>query len=71
MQPCGSAIDYPVRRTMNLWPDVGRLIGLSKNAVYEAAGRGEIPGLVRIGRRLLVLREPFERFLKEGPIFPK
>jgi hypothetical protein len=51
------------RRTINLWPAAGGQLGLSKNATYEAAARGAIPGAFRIGKRWLVSREPFERFL--------
>ena len=51
------------RRTINLWPDAGGQLGLSKNSTYEAAERGEVPGAFRIGKRWLVSRETFERFL--------
>ena len=34
-------------------PEAGELLGLSRNAAYQAADRGEIPTL-RIGRRLVV-----------------
>jgi hypothetical protein len=53
------------RRTMNLWPDAGNALGLGKNATYDAALRGEIPGLFRIGKRWLVSREAFERAMRE------
>jgi hypothetical protein len=44
-------------------PQAGRLIGLSRNASYEAAARGEIPTM-RIGpRRLIVPVVAFERLL--------
>jgi len=43
-------------------PEAGRLLGLSRNAAYEAAQRGEIPTL-RIGRLLLVPKVPFHRML--------
>jgi hypothetical protein len=56
----------PVRRTANLWPDIGRQLGLSKNAVYEAAHRGEVPGAFRIGSRWLVSIEVFDRALSTG-----
>jgi hypothetical protein len=49
------------RRTIKLWPDVGRQLGLGINGTYEAAARGEIPGAFRIGRRWFVKREVFER----------
>jgi predicted DNA-binding transcriptional regulator AlpA len=52
------------RRTINLWPDAGRALGLGKYATYGAAERGDFPGAIRIGGRWLVLREPFERVLK-------
>lgn len=55
------------RRTINLWPEAARMLGTGKNATYEAAARGEIPGAIRLGGRWLVLREPFERFLNGGP----
>lgn len=35
--------------------EVGRFLGLSRNAVYDAAGRGEIPHR-RVGRRLIFSR---------------
>ena len=41
-------------------PEAGRLLGLGRNAAYEAARRGEIPTL-RIGQRLLV---PVPRLLE-------
>jgi excisionase family DNA binding protein len=43
--------------------EAGRLLGLSRNASYEAAKRGDIPTL-RIGRRLLVPKAPFHRMLE-------
>ena len=51
---------------MNLWPDAGQQLGLSKNATFEAAHRGEIPGAFRIGKRWLVSRSALERFLESG-----
>jgi hypothetical protein len=59
----------PERRTMNLWPDAGRRLGVSKNLAYEAAARGEIVGCFRIGNRWLVSIEPFERALQEQTAF--
>jgi hypothetical protein len=61
-------VDHLERRTMNLWPNAGRRLGLGKNQTYQAAARGEIPGLIKIGHRFLVLIEPFEKFLKYGPL---
>jgi hypothetical protein len=37
--------------------------GRSRSATYEAARRGELPGLVRINNRLYVRRAVLERWL--------
>jgi excisionase family DNA binding protein len=42
--------------------EVAALLRISRGSAYEAAKRGEIP-TIRIGRRLLVPREGFERLL--------
>jgi hypothetical protein len=43
-------------------PEAGRLLGLGRNASYDAAKRGDIPTL-RIGRLLLVPKIPLHRML--------
>jgi len=43
-------------------PEAGRLLGLSRNAAYEAARRREIP-VLRFGRKLRVPRVALERLL--------
>jgi len=48
--------------TLNLWPETGRILGLSKQSVYGAAERGDIP-TIRIGRRLLVPTAAVRRML--------
>ena len=48
--------------------EVKELLGLSRNAVYQAIARGEIP-VVKVGRRLLVPKKALERFLEEGKSF--
>jgi excisionase family DNA binding protein len=57
------AIAMPERATIDLWPTVAKMLGISKNSVYEAARRGQIPGLFRIGSRFLVKRDVFLAFL--------
>jgi len=52
----------PRKATMNLWPEVGALLGLSRGATYAAAKRGEIP-IIRFGRRVLVPRAALDRLL--------
>lgn len=51
------------RKTYNLWPEVGDILGLRKNAVYAAAHRGEIP-TIRIGGRILVPKAALDRLLE-------
>jgi excisionase family DNA binding protein len=50
------------RITLDLWPDVGRALGLGRNTTFKAAKAGQIPTL-RIGKRLLVPRAAFEALL--------
>jgi len=46
--------------------EAAKLLGVGRNKAYEAAHRGEIP-TIRIGKRILVLREPFKKMLAGGP----
>jgi excisionase family DNA binding protein len=43
-------------------PEAGAMLGLSRNASYEAARRGDIPTM-RIGRLLRVPKAAFDRML--------
>jgi excisionase family DNA binding protein len=43
-------------------PEAGRIVGLGKNASYEAARRGQLP-VLRFGRLLRVPRAALERML--------
>ena len=46
--------------------EAAALLGVSSNAAYEAVHRGEIP-TIRIGRRILVPRAAFDRWLSGTP----
>ena len=46
-------------------PEAGRLVGLGRDASYEAAKRGKIP-VLRFGRLLRVPIRAFERMLDEA-----
>ncbi len=46
-------------------PEAGRLLGLGRNAAYEAAARGEIP-TIKIGKLLKVPKIAFERMLERA-----
>ncbi len=46
--------------------EAAKELGIGRNQAYAAAKRGEIP-IIRIGKRILVLREPFKKMLGGGP----
>ncbi len=46
-------------------PEAADLLGICRNAAYEAVRRGEIPS-IRIGKRLVVPRMAFEELLRSG-----
>ena len=46
-------------------PEAADLLGICRNAAYEAVRRGEIPS-IRIGKRLVVPRMAFEELLRNG-----
>ena len=47
-------------------PEWGKSWGLSRGASYAAAARGDIPGLIRIGKRLMVSKIAAQRALENG-----
>jgi len=49
------------KQTMTI-EEAARVLGVGRNKAYEAAHRGEIP-TIKIGKRILVLREPLRRML--------
>ena len=57
--------DDTQKLALDLWPDVGKALGLGRNSTYEAARRGDIP-TIRIGRRILVPRAALQRFLESA-----
>jgi excisionase family DNA binding protein len=54
--------ENPDRRTLSV-PEAARLLGIGRNQAYLAARAGDIPS-IRIGDRILVLKEPFEKLLE-------
>jgi hypothetical protein len=52
-------------------PAWGKSWGLSRGASYAAAARGDIPGLIRIGKRLMVSKIAAKRALENGRVPPK
>ncbi len=45
--------------------EVGALLRTSRKAIYTMAERGALPGVVRIGRRLLFRREILLQWLRQ------
>jgi excisionase family DNA binding protein len=45
--------------------EAAKELGIGRNQAYAAAKRGEIP-TIGIGKRILVLREPFKKMLAGG-----
>jgi excisionase family DNA binding protein len=43
--------------------EAAKELGIGVNQAYEAVRRGEIPN-IKIGKRILVLREPLKRLLQ-------
>lgn len=54
-----------VERVVYDVPEAGALLGLSRNAAYEAAKRGDIP-TVKIGKLLKVPKIAFDRMLQKA-----
>jgi excisionase family DNA binding protein len=52
--------DEPKTKTID---EAAQELGIGRNQTYAAARRGEIP-TIRIGKRILVLREPLKRMLE-------
>jgi excisionase family DNA binding protein len=50
------------RQTMSI-EEAARLLGIGRNNAYLAARNGEIP-IIKIGKRILVLKEPLKRMLE-------
>jgi excisionase family DNA binding protein len=52
------------RATLSV-PEAAAVLGISRDAAYDAARRGELPTL-RFGRRILVSRAALDRLLNAG-----
>ena len=48
-----------------LWPNAGQALGLSRNATYDAARRGEIP-TIRFGKLIKVPTAALRRMLENA-----
>ena len=55
----------PERLTVSV-EEAGAMLGISRGSAYEAAKRGDLPGVLRIGRRLVVSRSRLLAVLEAG-----
>ena len=67
MQPPHSESDFPFLLTAD---EVADLLRTSREVIYQMAARGEIPGVTRIGRRLLFRRDKVLQWLRESSATP-
>lgn len=47
-------------------PELARLLRIGRNSAYEAIQRGEIPGVIRVGRSIRVSRATVVRWISQG-----
>ena len=60
-----SAVVLPGQLLLTV-PQVARLLGMTPKAIYHRAERGQLPGVVRLGRSLRFRRADLLRSVLEG-----
>jgi len=50
------------RKTLTV-EQAAKVLGISRTGAYQLAARGELPGVIRLGKRLLVPKAALERLL--------
>jgi excisionase family DNA binding protein len=65
--PLPSSINLPTEKLTLSVSEVSKLLGMSRNAVYEAIRQGQIPS-IRLGKRILVPRLRLEMLLSQSVI---
>ena len=61
-----SAPTLPRGQLLLTVPQVARLLGMTPKAIYHRAERGQLPGVVRLGRSLRFRRADLLRSVLEG-----
>ena len=46
--------------------EAAKLLGISRGLAYDLAGKGELPGCRRLGKKYLVVRKELDRWLGGG-----
>jgi excisionase family DNA binding protein len=62
-----SAVPLPGQLLLTV-PQVARLLGTTPKAIYHRAERGQLPGVVRVGRRIRVRRDRLLQFIEENSV---
>ncbi len=47
--------------------DLAAMLDIGRRAAYEAVARGDVPGVIRIGRSIRVSRQAVDRWLASEP----
>jgi excisionase family DNA binding protein len=63
VQPAAALAGAKVELLWDL-PQVARSLGVSHRTVKRMVAAGELPGVVRLGRRVLVSRRALERWIE-------
>ena len=50
------------RKTLTV-EQAAKVLGISRTGAYQLAARGELPGVIRLGKRLLVPKAALEKLL--------
>ncbi|MDA1271892.1 MAG: helix-turn-helix domain-containing protein [Chloroflexi bacterium] len=58
------------RATLTI-PEVAELLGICRASAYQIAKEGTLPGVIRLGRRIVVSRKAIEEFLERRGTEPE
>ena len=59
------AINTKESATVNV-EEAAKILGIGRHTAYDLANRGELPGALRLGRRIVVSKQVLARFLREA-----
>ena len=45
--------------------ELAKILGIGRNLCYEAVRRGDIPGVIRLGNRIVISRQAIESMLAD------
>ncbi len=65
--PSTSPVPLPGQLLLTV-AQVARLLGTTSKAIYHRAERGQLPGVVRVGRRIRVRRDRLLQYIEENSV---